>query len=307
VWLGFFLYDILGRMLPVCEQMHDTDRQQQYCASRQQLAKALNEAGWDGQWYRRAFFDDGTPLGSADSEECHVDALAQAWAVLSGAAPPDRAKLALRAVEEHLVDEAAGIIRLLTPPCDQMERDPGYLKGYLPGVRENGGQYTHGVLWFIRALAELGHGTRATRLLEMLTPIHRSRTSRQVAVYQIEPYVVAADVYGEPPHVGRGGWSWYTGSAGWMLRVILESLLGLRIENGTAMLLGPSIAADWTSCRFEYRRADTTYRVAIENPRGREHGASTATLDGNPVEVRDGAARIPLSCDGRPHDVIVRM
>ena len=215
VWLGFFIDYVLERMLPVCRQFDDLDRLNRYQDYRRDLRASLQNAGWDGNWYRRAYFDDGTPLGTASSKECQIDALVQAWAVLSGAGPIQRAETAMREASRRLVDEDGGIIRLLDPPFDKMDNDPGYIKGYLPGVRENGGQYTHGVLWFVRALAELGQGTQAARLLEMLSPISHSSTEDAAKTYMTEPYVVAADVYGSPPHVGRGGWSWYTGSAGW--------------------------------------------------------------------------------------------
>ncbi|MGH7447734.1 MAG: GH36-type glycosyl hydrolase domain-containing protein, partial [Longimicrobiales bacterium] len=214
VWLGFFLYTILSDYIPVCDRRGDSDRAARYRAYRDELAVALEDAGWDGAWYRRAYYDDGSPIGSAQSDECRIDAIAQAWAVLSGVAPPDRAAQALDALEEHLVSEEDGLIRLLTPPFDRTPHDPGYIRGYLPGVRENGGQYTHGALWAVRALAEAGRVERAASLLEMLSPVSHTRTPQEVAVYQAEPYVIAADVYGEPPHVGRGGWTWYTGSSG---------------------------------------------------------------------------------------------
>ena len=269
----------------------------------------MNSEGWDGEWYRRAFFGDGTPVGSAQSDECQRDALAQAWSVLSDAAPPDRAEKAVRAVEEFLVCEEGGLIRLLAPAFNKMGHDPGYIKDYLPGIRENGGQYTHGVLWFIRAMAELGRGTRAVQLLEMISPINHARTPEEVAVYQTEPYVVAADVYGEPPHVGRGGWTWYTGSAGWMFRVVVESVLGFGVEAGKTMVLDPRIPAAWSSYRLRYRLPDrtTVYEVVVENPDGKEMGVGAATLDGRLVDIEEGAARIPITADGQVHQVVVRL
>jgi cyclic beta-1,2-glucan synthetase len=309
VWLGFFLYTALGRMMPLCARRNDQPRVEHYTARRERLAKALNAAGWDGGWYRRAYYDNGQPLGSATSDECQIDALAQAWAVLSGAAPRERVELAIDAVEERLVDQRAGLIRLLAPPFDQTQHDPGYIKGYVPGVRENGGQYTHGVLFFVRALAEMGRGARAVDLLRMLSPITRTATAGQVATYQTEPYVVAADVYSEPPHVGRGGWTWYTGSAGWMFRVAVESILGLSVERGETLVLRPAISSAWPTCRITYRLPDgrTRYEILIENPSGKESGVSAATLDGRPAEVVDGAARIDLRQDGATHSVVVRL
>jgi cyclic beta-1,2-glucan synthetase len=309
VWLGFFLYAVLGQMMPLCASRDDQSRTARYAAERDRLEKALNAAGWDGGWYRRAYYDNGQPLGSATSDECQIDALAQAWAVLSGVAPRERAELAIDAVENRLVDQRAGLIRLLAPPFDQTPHDPGYIKGYVPGVRENGGQYTHGVLFFIRALAEMGRGTRAVELLRMLSPVTRTATAEQVAIYQTEPYVVAADVYSEPPHVGRGGWTWYTGSAGWMYRVAVESILGLSIERGQTLVLRPAISTEWPICKLTYRLPDgrTHYDITIENPAGKETGVTAATLDGNPASVVDGAARVELRPDGATHRVVVRL
>jgi cyclic beta-1,2-glucan synthetase len=309
VWLGFFLYTVLGQMIPLCERRDDAARVAHYRAERQRLAEALNTTGWDGDWYRRAYYDDGEPLGSIGSDECQIDALAQAWAVLSGVAPADRAERAVSAVEKQLVDEEAGLIRLLTPPFDRTPHDPGYIKGYVPGVRENGGQYTHGVLFFVRALAEMGRGSRAVELLRMLSPVTRTASREQTEIYQTEPYVVAADVYSESPHAGRGGWTWYTGSAGWMFRVAVESILGLSVDEGNALVLRPAISSAWPSCRLSYRLPDgaTRYEITIENPNGKESGVTMATVDGEPASVVDGAARIGLRLDGKTHRVVVRL
>jgi len=284
VWLGFFIDYILGKMLPVCRRFDDRVRLDRYLGYREQLRMALHDSGWDGGWYRRAYFDDGTPLGTAADDECQIDALVQAWAVLSGADTPDRANKAMESAAVRLIDEEAGLIRLLDPPFDKMKNDPGYIKGYLPGVRENGGQYTHGVLWFVRAVAELGYGSRAVELLEMLTPIHHSQTREAVETYQTEPYVVAADVYSQAPHVGRGGWSWYTGSAGWMWRVAFESILGVRLVSGNSLRIDPRISAEWPECRIRYRLSDkkTVYNILISNPEGREHGVKAWPITGHP-------------------------
>jgi cyclic beta-1,2-glucan synthetase len=309
VWLGFFLHAILDQMIEICSDRQDISRRERYASHRARLAEALNLGGWDGKWYRRAYYDNGQPLGSIESDECQIDALAQAWAVISKVAPRDRAEMAMRAVEERLVDEQAGLIRLLTPPFDRTPNDPGYIKGYVPGVRENGGQYTHGVLWFIRALAEMGRGTRAVELLRMLSPVTRSATAERAAVFQTEPYVVAADVYSEPPHAGRGGWTWYTGSAGWMFRVAVESILGLSVVDGKILVLNPAISSAWPHCRLNYRLPDgrTRYEITIENPAGKETGITAATVDGKRTVVADGAAQIELQPDGRTHSVVVRL
>ncbi len=206
------------------------------------------ELSWDGDWYRRAYFDDGTPLGSTQNEECRLDSVTQSWAVLSSAADPRRAARAMEAVRAHLVRRDAQLVLLLTPPFDQMAHDPGYIKGYLPGVRENGGQYTHAALWAIIALARLRLGDEAMELFHMINPVNHTRTPEALERYRAEPYVVAADVYAHPAHLGRGGWSWYTGSAGWMYQTAIEGLLGLR-RAGRSFSMDPSIPALWADTR----------------------------------------------------------
>jgi cyclic beta-1,2-glucan synthetase len=307
VWLGFFLYDILGDFIPICESRGDGDRVQRYSAYREQLLAALNDDGWDGEWYRRGFYDNGATLGSRSDDECKIDALAQAWSVISGAAPPGRAEQAMDSVERHLISEEDGLIRLLTPPFDKTPNDPGYIKGYVRGVRENGGQYTHAALWVVRAMAELRRRDRTAELLKMLNPISHARSEEEVGVYQVEPYVIAADVYGEPPHVGRGGWTWYTGSSGWMYRVSLESLLGFRIEGGETLVLEPCIPDDWPQFTIEYRLPDeeTRYSIRVANTRGSAGEVVEATVDGVPAHVENGACRIALRHDGRVHEVNV--
>jgi N,N'-diacetylchitobiose phosphorylase len=299
VWLGFFLFDILRDFIPIVDSRGDAARAAAYSAYRHELGRALNEGGWDGAWYRRAYYDDGAPLGSARSDECRIDALAQAWAVLSGAAPADRAALALDALEQHLVSEDEGLIRLLAPPFDRTPHDPGYIKGYIPGVRENGGQYTHGVLWAVRALAQERRHERAARLLEMLSPVTRGGSAANAQRYMVEPYVVAADVYGVDPHVGRGGWTWYTGSAGWMYRIALESILGLSLQRGRALRLQPCIPADWPGFSLHYRLPDgTRYDISVTRA---EAGAVRAWLDDVEVAVSGGTIVIALAHDARAH------
>ena len=307
VWMGFFIADILRRFAPVCDARGDGARAATYRAHLAALTEALNGPGWDGEWYRRAYYDDGTPLGTAAGDECRIDAIAQAWSVLSGVAPADRAASALDAAEAHLVDEDAGIIRLLTPAFDRTPHDPGYIKGYVPGVRENGGQYTHGVLWLVRALAEAGRADRAGRLLTMLSPVSRSRTEADAERYKTEPYVVAADVYGEPPHVGRGGWTWYTGSAGWMWRTLVESVLGLGLDGGETLTLAPCVPPEWPRASLTYRLpgCGSVYDIEIDNAVGVGAGIARATLDGAPVAVVAGVVRVPLARDGGRHRVVV--
>jgi cellobiose phosphorylase len=309
VWMGFFLYRTLGDFVPICERRGDHERARRYRAHQMQLKAAVNDAGWDGQWYRRAYYDDGTPLGSASNDECRIDALAQAWAVISQAAPLERAWQAMDAVEQQLIVEDAGLIRLLTPPFDVTSHDPGYIKGYVPGIRENGGQYTHAAIWAVRAIAELGRRNRAASLLEMLTPVRHARSAPDVAVYQVEPYVVAADVYGVDPHLGRGGWTWYTGSAGWMYRVALESLLGVTLENGHTLRIKPCIPDHWPQFTVRYRLGDrrTRYEITVLNPSGKAAAVESVDIDERPGVVEEGAARIPLAEDGAAHQVSITL
>jgi cyclic beta-1,2-glucan synthetase len=308
VWLGFFLYQILGDFLPLCERRDDRARLARYREYRDRLADALEANGWDGAWYRRAYYDDGTPLGSEGDPECRIDALAQSWSVISGAAPRARAEQAMDAVEEQLISETDGIVRLLTPAFVDTPHDPGYIKGYVAGVRENGGQYTHAACWVVMALAGLGRNERAARVLEMLSPVSHTATQERVARYRLEPYVVAADVYGEPPHVGRGGWSWYTGSAGWLYRAALESVLGLRVTQGRTLLIRPCIPADWPGFRLYYRLPDgvTQCEIVVENPRGGRQ-VIAARMDGRVQTVTDGAARITLPGAGGQYRIEVKL
>jgi len=309
VWMGFFLHFVLGRFTPLCDRRGDRARAERYRAYRSGLETALEKAGWDGDWYRRAYYDDGTPLGSAQDDECRIDSLAQAWAVISGVAPRERAERAMAAVDRELVSDEARLIRLLWPPFDRTPHDPGYIKGYVPGIRENGGQYTHAACWVVRAMAELGRRDRAAELLEGISPLAHSAAPEQLAVYQVEPYVIAADVYGAPPHVGRGGWTWYTGSAGWMYRVALETVLGFRIEGGRTLVLRPRVPDAWPRYRIRHRLADgvTSYEIEVRNPSGRAEGVVTATLDGAPLAITDGAAHVPLEPDRRAHRVEVTL
>ncbi|MFN2426077.1 MAG: GH36-type glycosyl hydrolase domain-containing protein [Candidatus Binatia bacterium] len=309
VWMGFFLATILDLFVPIVEKRADWERLRRYRQYRQSLTPALDTGGWDGSWYRRAYYDDGTVLGSASSDECRIDAIAQAWSVLSGVASPERAKSAMEAVAEHLIDEEAGIIRLLWPPFDRTPHDPGYIKGYVPGIRENGGQYTHAAMWVIRALAKMGDRANAMRLFEMVSPVTHARDRDAAGVYKVEPYVVAADIYGVEPHLGRGGWTWYTGSAGWMYRTGIESLLGLTIEDGRLLRVKPCIPDSWPGFRIKYRLPDrrTVYDIEVENPSGRAAAVVSATIGNVVVPVDRSGARIVLRRDSKMHKVKVVM
>jgi cyclic beta-1,2-glucan synthetase len=308
VWMGFFLFQTLGDFLPLCSEFGDAERAERFTAYRANLELQLNDAGWDGEWYRRAFYDNGHLLGSAQSDECRIDALAQAWAIMSGIAPAERAAAALDALERHLISERDGLIRLLTPPFENTEEDPGYIKGYVAGVRENGGQYTHAALWVVRAMAEAGRRARAARLLEMLSPVAHTAEAAGVARYQVEPYVIAADVYGAEPHVGRGGWTWYTGSAGWMLRVTIETLLGFGIEAGEWLTLTPRIPDDWPGYQLTHRRPDgTRYQIEVENPDRDAARVRAASLDGVALEPGAAGLRLALAHDQGLHIVRVQL
>jgi cellobiose phosphorylase len=305
VWLGFFLYDLLQAFLPICARRGDAARVARYQQYREDLSEALDRTGWDGEWYRRAYFDDGTPLGSHESAECRIDALPQAWAVISRAVAAEKAERAMDSVERLLLSEADGLIRLLTPPFVDAPRDPGYIKGYVAGIRENGGQYTHAACWVVMAFALLGRRDLAARLAEILSPVSHASAER-IEDYKVEPYVVAADIYGEPPHVGRGGWTWYTGSAGWLYRVVLESILGFGVENGEALVLRPRIPDHWEEFEIQYRHPEsgTRYYITVLNPSGRDSRVVSLELDGTPLPC-EGTARIPLSSAGGIHHVKV--
>jgi cyclic beta-1,2-glucan synthetase len=292
-WLGFFLYTVLMEFAPLC----DESRGERYRAEASRLGSRLEQT-WDSEWYRRGYYDDGTPLGSAQNDECRIDSICQAWAVLSGAVPLRYADRAMDAVRTHLVRRGPQVLLLLDPPFDQSAQEPGYIKGYPPGVRENGGQYTHAALWVVMAMARLGSGDEAVELLHMLNPLNHTRTAGDVEHYQIEPYVVPGDVSALPGHAGRGGWSWYTGSAGWMYRAGLESILGLR-RRGSTFEMDPCIPASWSEYTITWRVGRTRYEIAVENPDHRCRGIAEASLDGAPVHP----SAIALLDDGGTHRV----
>ncbi|HEV8269309.1 MAG TPA: carbohydrate-binding protein, partial [Thermoanaerobaculia bacterium] len=301
VFVGWLLYSVLHALAPVCQKRGDAPRAARYRAERKRLG-AILEQSWDGEWYRRAYFDDGTPLGSSQNDEGRLDSVAQTWAVLSGAAPKLRAERAMDAVRAQLVKRTSQVILLLSPPFDRTALDPGYIKGYLPGVRENGGQYTHAAQWVVLALTRLGCGDEAVELFHMLNPINHSRTAAEVERYMTEPYVLAGDVYDHPSHRGRGGWTWYTGSAGWMYRVGLEGILGMR-RRGATFSLDPCIPSSWPRYSIEWRIGETRYTIEVENPERRGGGVSRAELDGAPADP----AAIPLLHDGAAHRVRIVM
>ncbi len=302
IWLGWFLYATLSAFAPLAEARDENARAMTWVAHTMALQTALERDGWDGNWYRRAYYDDGTPLGSSADGECRIDSIVQSWSVISGAADPDHAKQAMSAVEDQLIQHDTGLALIFTPPFDHTPLDPGYIKSYPPGIRENGGQYTHAAAWSVIAFAELGEGGKAVELFSLINPINHASTRASVHRYKVEPYVVAADVYSEPPHVGRGGWTWYTGSAGWMYRAGIESILGLR-RQGAFLLLDPCIPKYWPGFEITYRFASTVYNIVVENPHGVGRGIAAAELDD--IRLPEGPIRVPLVDDGITHNLCV--
>ena len=302
VWMGWFLYKVLDEFSVFCEARQQTERVARYRKHMGELRNSLESNGWDGDWYLRAFFDDGTPLGSARNEECRIDSIAQSWGVISRAAPSDRAKHAMAAVEQQLIVRGDGLVRLLTPPFDKSGLEPGYIKGYVPGVRENGGQYTHAALWTLIAYAMLEDGDRAGELFTLLNPINHASTRAGLHKYKVEPYVVAADIYAVAPHQGRGGWTWYTGAASWMYRAALESILGFTLR-GDFLSLEPSIPRFWPGYQIKYWRNKTLYKISVENPSGVCSGVTSLELDGEQLSQN----QITLTDDEQTHHVRIVM
>jgi cyclic beta-1,2-glucan synthetase len=304
IWLGWFLHTNLLAFAKLAESRGEHTRAAAWRQHASALAGSLEREGWDGDWYLRAFFDDGTPLGSASSDECRIDSIAQSWAVMSGAANKARVATAMAALDEHLVRREDGLLLLLTPPFEQALPDPGYIKSYPSGIRENGGQYTHGAIWSVIAFAMLGDGDRAGELFSLLNPINHAGTRADIHRYKVEPYVTCGDVYSEPAHIGRGGWTWYTGSAGWMYRAGLEWILGFRLR-GASLLIDPSIPKGWRHFEIAFRYHSARYDIVVENPRGVSRGVSRIELDGKLLQ--GNPALISLSDDGTTHLVRVIM
>ncbi len=302
VWLGWFLHAALSAFAPVAKARGESERASAWQRHATVLRESLEREAWDGEWYLRGYFDDGTKLGSASSEECRIDSIAQSWAILSGAADPARGLRAMAALNEHLVRRSDGLVLLFTPPFDQTPLDPGYIKGYPPGIRENGGQYTHAATWAVIAFAMLGDGDRAGELFSLLNPINHAGSRAALLRYKVEPYVTSADVYSQPPHAGRGGWTWYTGSAGWMYRAGLEWILGFRVQ-GATLLIDPCIPKAWRGFEIVFRYHSARYEIAVENPRGVARGVARAELDG--AALSGNQARVDLADDGGTHHLRV--
>ncbi len=287
VWLAFFLFDVLRQFADVARGRGDAVFADHCVGEAERLRLVIEGNAWDGDWYRRAYFDDGTPLGSATNPECQIDSIPQSWSVLSGAGDPQRSRTAMDAVDRRLVRRNDGLIQLFDPPFDKSSLNPGYIKGYDPGVRENGGQYTHAAVWAVMAFARLGDH-RAWELFSLINPARHGATSEGIATYRVEPYVVAADVYALRPHTGRGGWTWYTGSAGWMYRLIVESLLGVRLDVDK-LRIEPCIPADWSSYKVHYRYRETVHHITVTQTRA--GGTVTrVTMDG--VDQSDKTVRL---------------
>jgi len=300
IWLGWFFHATLSAFAPLADRRGDAARAANWRQHAKELGQSLEREGWDGGWYRRAYFDDGTALGAHSDAECRIDAIAQSWSVLSGAAEKSRAAAAMAAVNEQLVRREDELVLLFTPPFDQTPLDPGYIKRYPPGIRENGGQYTHAAVWSVIAFAMLGDGDKAGELFSILNPINHARTRADIFRYKVEPYVVCADVYAEPSHVGRGGWTWYTGAAGWMYRAGLEWILGFRLR-GTTFVIDPCVPKSWPGFKIAFQYHSARYDIAVENPRGVSRGVSSIHLDGKALRVGD--TQIALSDDGANHKV----
>ncbi|HEY5085981.1 MAG TPA: protein ndvB, partial [Gemmatimonadaceae bacterium] len=302
VWLAWFLITTLKRVAEISASRGDTVTQDDFEKMAERYRNAIETNAWDGQWYVRAYYDDGYPLGSDTSEEAKIDSIAQSWSVLSGAGDAKRAQAAMRSVDQRLVRNDARLVMLLTPPFDKTTHDPGYIKGYLPGVRENGAQYTHAATWVIWAQCMAGNGTHAFELFQMLNPLTHSDTREAVERYKVEPYVVVADIYTADQHLGRGGWTWYTGSASWYYRTGLEGILGFT-KRGERLTMNPCIPATWDGFTIEYIYQSATYAIEVRNPAHVQQGVKGVTVDG--ASVADGA--IQLHDDGARHVVVVDM
>ena len=283
VWLGFFLYTVLSRFIPLCIEKNNEDLVQKYKKIQKELKKALNTKAWDGRWYRRAFMDDGKVLGSIENDECKIDSIAQSWSIISNAGDNDKKYISMESLENHLVDKENGIIKLLDPPFEKGVINPGYIKSYLPGVRENGGQYTHAAMWVVIAQCILGFGNKALELYRMSNPIEHARTKDAVQKYKVEPYVVAADIYGSKNLAGRGGWTWYTGSSSWFYKAGIQYILGLKIINGN-MSFSPCIPKEWKEYKIKFMWGKSIYNITVLNPKGKNFGITEVYLNNKKID-----------------------
>ena len=294
---GFFLYLVLKRFIPIIEKKEVEDKPdlaERYKEVLDSLQRNLNMHGWDGRWFKRAFTDDGDVLGSIENEECRIDGISQSWSVISGAGDNDKKFISMYSLENHLIDTENGIIKLLDPPFENGKLQPGYIKAYLPGVRENGGQYTHAATWTIIAEAMLGFGDKATEAYRMINPIEHSRTKDAAKKYKVEPFVVPADIYGAGNLAGRGGWTWYTGSSSWYYVAGLEYILGMKIHEGI-MSFEPCISRDWKEYSIKYKYGDSIYNINVTNRLGKNTGVNSVKVNGEEAENKiklDGSGKI---------------
>jgi cellobiose phosphorylase len=313
VWLAWFLYENLQSFEQMARTRDDVDFAEVCASQASALLGNIETNAWDGAWYRRAYFDDGTPLGSAENDECQIDSISQSWSVISGGGDPARAQEAMAAVDKRLVKRDAKLIQLLDPPFDKSDLEPGYIKGYVPGVRENGGQYTHAAIWTTMAFAMMGDKERAWELFAMLNPINHGSQPEEIERYKVEPYVMCADIYAAHPHTGRGGWTWYTGAAGWMYRLSVETLLGLNLEVDR-LRITPCVPAHWDSYKIHYRYRETFYHITINRVGKKSDRVIRVTLDGRVIDDAgvDGVVTafqgtIPLVDDQNEHYVEVSL
>jgi len=302
IWLAWFAISTMSDFAKLCEDRSDKGRATSWRRRAHALTQSVQREGWDGEWYLRAFDDEGLPWGSKDSDECRIDSVSQSWAVLSGAAPLDRADLALCAADRELVRDEEKLVCLLWPPFDTTRRDPGYIKGYPPGMRENGGQYTHAATWLAWAFAKSGNGDRAVDIFRYTNPISHAATREDAVRYAVEPYAIAADICSAPPHTGRGGWTWYTGAAAWAWRLGVEAILGIK-RVGDELEIDPRIPRQWAECRVLMRFPNGALEIRIENPDGVGSGVQEILVDDQRLIER--MVRIPV--DGHEHQVVVRL
>lgn len=302
VWLGFFLYDVINRFIPYCEKRNDIDFANKIKEINQTLKKNLNSKAWDGRWYRRAYTDNEMWIGSIENQEARIDSIAQSWAVISNAGDNDKKFICMDSLDNHLVDRENEIIKLLTPAFEKSDLEPGYIKAYLPGVRENGGQYTHGALWAVWATSLLGYGDKAMEYYRFINPIEHARTKEAAQKYKVEPYVIVADMYGGNNLAGRGGWTWYTGSSSWFNRVGIEAILGLRIEKGY-LKIEPCIPKDWKEYSIRYKFKTNIYNIRIKNPNGKNTGVEKFIFNGREIVDK----QIKLEDNGKINQIEIEM
>ncbi|RYG68284.1 protein ndvB, partial [bacterium] len=302
VWLAWFCVEVLNTFAEVCQQQGEKELAKTYKARAKKYVTNIDKNAWDGEYYRRGYFDDGTPLGSSQSDEAKIDSLPQSWSVIAGGGDKARSEQAMRSLEEHLIKKDEKMVLLFTPAFDKTPKDPGYIKGYLPGVRENGGQYTHAACWVAYAYARGGFGNKAVEVLGLLNPVNHSRTPEETNTYKVEPYVVAADVYNLEGQVGRGGWTWYTGSCGWMYRVWVEEVLGFK-KRGEKLLIDPAIPDYWPGFKLKYRHGAALYEIEVKNPDGVERGVASIEMDGKLIR----SSEIILKDDGETHSVVITL